>query len=54
MREGFAARYGREVETVRNWETGRRDTDTTARSYLRVTSNAPGHVEQAYAPIPDL
>ncbi|MEO8716328.1 MAG: helix-turn-helix domain-containing protein [Acetobacteraceae bacterium] len=51
-REQFAARYGLEVETVRNWEIGRREPDTTARSYLRVISNDPEHVEQAYAPTP--
>jgi putative transcriptional regulator len=53
-REQFAIRYGLEVETVRNWEAGRREPDTTARSYLRVISNDPEHVEQAYAPTPPL
>jgi putative transcriptional regulator len=51
-REQFAIRYGLEVETLRNWETGKREPDTTARSYLRAISNAPEHVEQAYAPTP--
>lgn len=51
-REQFAIRFGLEVETVRNWEMGRREPDTTARSYLRVISNDPEHVEQAYAPTP--
>jgi putative transcriptional regulator len=51
-REQFAVRYGLEVETVRNWEIGRREPDTTARSYLRAISNDPEHVEQAYAPTP--
>lgn len=51
-REQFAARYGLEVETLRNWETGRREPDTTARSYLRAISNNPEHVERAYAPTP--
>ncbi len=51
-REQFAARYGLEVETVRNWETGKREPDTTARSYLRAISNDPERVEQAYAPTP--
>lgn len=51
-REQFAIRYGLEVETVRNWETGKRDMDATARSYLRVIANDPEHVEQAYAPTP--
>ena len=53
-REQFAARYGLEVETVRNWEMGRWEPDTTARSYLRAISNDPKHVEQAYAPTPAL
>ena len=51
-REQFATRYGLEIETVRNWETGRREPDTTARSYLRAISNDPVNVEQAYAPTP--
>lgn len=49
-REQFAVRYGLEVETVRNWETGKREPDMTARSYLRVIANDPERVEQAYAP----
>lgn len=53
-REQFATRYGLEVETVRNWEAGRREPDTTARSYLRAISNDPESVEQAYAPVPGL
>lgn len=51
-REQFAMRYGLEIETVRNWETGKREPDTTARSYLRVIANDPEHVERAYAPTP--
>ena len=51
-REQFAARYGLEVETLRNWEAGRREPDTTARSYLLAISNDPERVEQAYAPTP--
>jgi putative transcriptional regulator len=51
-REQFAIRYGLEVETLRNWETGKREPDTTARSYLRAISNAPEDVEQAYAASP--
>lgn len=53
-REQFAIRFGLEVETVRNWETGKREPDTTARSYLRVISNDPESVERAYAPTPPL
>lgn len=48
-REQFALRYGLEVETIRNWETGKREPDTTARSYLRAISNDPERVEKAYA-----
>ncbi|MBV9539296.1 MAG: helix-turn-helix domain-containing protein [Acidisphaera sp.] len=53
-REQFAARYGLEVETVRNWELGRREPDGTARSYLRAIANDPERVEEAYAPTPGL
>ena len=48
-REQFAASYGLEVETMRNWETGKREPDTTARSYLRAIANDPAGVEAAYA-----
>ncbi len=48
-REQFALRYGLEVETLKNWETGKRDPDTAARSYLHVISIDPERVEQAYA-----
>jgi putative transcriptional regulator len=51
-REQFAIRYGMEVETLRNWETGKRPPDTTALSYLRAISNDPEQVEKAYAPTP--
>ena len=53
-REQFAVRFGLEIETVRNWETGKREPDTTARSYLRVIANDPEHVEEAYAPTPSI
>ncbi len=51
-REQFAMRYGFEIETLRNWETSRRELDTATRSYLRAISNDPEHVEEAYAPTP--
>lgn len=51
-REQFAMRYGFEMETLRNWETSRRELDTATRSYLRAISNDPEHVEEAYAPTP--
>lgn len=53
-REQFAMRYGLEVETMRNWETGRRELDAAARSYLRAIANDPEKVESAYAPTPDI
>ena len=53
-REQFALHYGLEVETLRNWETGKREPDTTARSYLRAIANAPESVEEAYAPTPSI
>jgi putative transcriptional regulator len=51
-REQFATRFGLEVETLRNWEIGRREPDTTARSYLQAIANDPERVERAYAPTP--
>ena len=52
-REQFAVTYGLEVETVRNWEIGRRAPDRTARSYLQAISNNPSQVEMAYSQDPD-
>jgi len=49
-REDFALRYGLEVESVRNWEIGRREPDSAAKSYLRAIDNDPQKVEEAYAP----
>ncbi|MGA8197873.1 MAG: transcriptional regulator [Acetobacteraceae bacterium] len=49
-REQFVTRFGLEVETLGNWEIGRREPDTTARSYLHAIANDPERVEQAYAP----
>lgn len=51
-REQFAARFGLEVETLRNWEIGKREPDTTARSYLHAISNDPEQVQRAYAGAP--
>jgi putative transcriptional regulator len=47
-REAFALRYGLEIETVRNWEIGKREPDRTARSYLQAIANRPDQVAQAY------
>jgi putative transcriptional regulator len=52
-REQFALRFGLEVDTLRNWEAGRRDMDAAAAAYLRAISNDPEAVERAYAPTPD-
>lgn len=51
-REQLALRYGLEIESVRNWEAGRRPPDAAARSYLQAISNDPEGVERAYAPTP--
>ena len=53
-REQFAMRYGLEVETLRNWETGKRGLDAVARSYLRVIANDPAGIAEVYAPTPTL
>lgn len=46
-REQFALAYGLDVETVRNWETGRRDPGP-ARAYLQAIENDPQQVLDAY------
>ncbi|SIQ56259.1 putative transcriptional regulator [Acidiphilium rubrum] len=50
-RAQFAARYGFEIEALRNWEIGKRQPDTAATSYLRAISHDPESVERAFAPI---
>ena len=47
--EQFARRFGLELDAVRNWEYGRREPDTAARSYLAVIDKAPEAVQQALA-----
>jgi putative transcriptional regulator len=47
--EQFALRFGLELAALRNWETGRREPDTAARSYLRVIARQPEAVEAALA-----
>ncbi len=51
-RAQFAARYGLQLETLRNWEIGRWEPDTTARSYLRVIDADPERVARAYRQMP--
>ena len=53
-RKEFSLRYGLELETVRNWEVGRREPDMTAKSYLRAIANDPERVEEAFAPSPQI
>ena len=43
----FAARYRIPVGTLRDWEQGRKQPDTTARAYLRVIARNPEVVAQS-------
>lgn len=43
----FAARFGLSAATVRDWEQGRRQPDTSANNYLLVIKYAPEVVERA-------
>jgi putative transcriptional regulator len=43
----FALRFGIDLETLRNWEQGKRPPDRTAQSYLRAIDLAPEAVEAA-------
>lgn len=45
--EQFALRFGLELDTLQNWETGRREPDTAAKSYLRVIAREPARVQAA-------
>jgi DNA-binding transcriptional regulator YiaG len=45
--EQFALRYGLELDAVRNWEYGRREPDTAARSYLTVIEREPERIQEA-------
>jgi putative transcriptional regulator len=45
--EQFALRFGLELDALRNWETGRREPDTAAKSYLRVIAKEPARVQLA-------
>jgi DNA-binding transcriptional regulator YiaG len=47
--EQFALRFGFDVAAVRNWEYGRREPDTAAKSYLSVIDRDPAMVEEALA-----
>ena len=43
----FAARFRIPVGTLRDWEQGRKQPDTTARAYLRVIARNPDMVAQS-------
>ena len=47
---GFAARLGVPVETVRNWEQGKRSPRGPARALLKVIEHAPDLAFAALAP----
>jgi putative transcriptional regulator len=51
--EEFATRFGLGLDTVQNWESGRRQPDRTARSYLTVIAREPRRVEEALRPAGD-
>jgi putative transcriptional regulator len=45
--EEFATRFHIPIGTLRDWEQGRKDPDTTARAYLRVIGYKPAVVTEA-------
>lgn len=45
--EQFAMRFGLDLNSVQNWETGRRQPDSATRSYLKVIESLPDQVSQA-------
>lgn len=45
--EQFALRYGIDLETLRNWEQGKRSPDKTAQSYLRAIERMPEEIQAA-------
>jgi putative transcriptional regulator len=47
--EQFALRFGFDISAVRNWEYGRREPDTAAKSYLTVIDRDSALVEKALA-----
>ena len=47
--EQFSLRFGLELDAVRNWEYGRREPDSAAKSYLMVIEKDPVAVQKALA-----
>jgi len=45
--EQFALSYGLDVDAIRNWEYGRREPDTAAKSYLTVIDREPQRTRDA-------
>jgi len=45
--QGFAARFGFSVNTLRHWEQAKRAPEGPTRAYLRVIERAPRVVERA-------
>ncbi|MGY5801005.1 helix-turn-helix domain-containing protein [Rhizobium sp. LEGMi12c] len=45
--EQFALRFGIDLETLRNWEQGKRSPDKTAQSYLRAIERMPEEIQAA-------
>ncbi|MBJ7414230.1 MAG: helix-turn-helix domain-containing protein, partial [Niveispirillum sp.] len=45
----FAARFGLELDSVRNWEQGRYSPDPIARTLLKVIEQSPEAVDKAVA-----
>jgi DNA-binding transcriptional regulator YiaG len=45
--ERFAAEFGLELATLRNWEQGRSEPDTAARNFLMMIARNPDAVRQA-------
>ena len=52
--EEFASRYHIPLETLQDWEHGRREPDQTARAYLRVIAANPEVVQHALQAEPHL
>ncbi|HEY3721554.1 MAG TPA: transcriptional regulator [Roseiarcus sp.] len=47
--EQFALTYGLEIDAVRNWQSGRREPDIAAKSYLTDIDREPGQVAKTLA-----
>lgn len=45
--EQFSLRYGLDIDSVQNWEAGRRKPDKAVRSYLRVIERLPAECSAA-------